>query len=372
MNRVLLALTFSIVPCIFCFSQFIIKGKVIDKENKKPIEYASINLDGTAVGTASNEFGEFIINIDNQYSHGKFIISSLGYANRTIEIDSIKSPLENQLLISLQPISSVLQEIIVKGKAASPEELLKEAIEAIPQNYLQEPFNMEFYSKMDVTDSLRTFYTIESVLLTYRAGYVPGTMNTSKVIEKRETGTNPLSLFSDKKSKKSYFPYFPGFDISSADRIGNISAYSIFDPKSKLKLKNGGITYFDKDTVCIIHYWKGSDNIKKTSEPRFGGTIYIATNNLAIIRHTIGIASGSGSKDIIYKKYKMKYFPYLIQSSYTHSEKAVKYQVNQSVYLNDIILTNVTLVEHKSENWHPDDVPFNPKYWKNRGVDVKR
>src|SRR5690606_20749615 len=191
-----------------------------------------------------------------------------------------------------------LGEVIVKGKRLDPEELLKEAIAAIPENYSQKPFNLEFYSRMEVKDSLVTAYQLETILLTYRKGYVQEAVNWSRILQKREQGTSPLKPAYSKRQKRSYFSYFPGFDISVIDQIGvgPGGRYTVFNPRKfdNMEFAYAGISVFDKDTVSIITYSSRKKDLERMSEEnggRYSGVIYIAVNNLAIVRHTLRIRS---------------------------------------------------------------------------------
>ena len=72
MNKILIFLLFP----IFVFSQ-IIKGKVTNSNNE-PIEGASVYLDGTTIGTLSDNNGLFEINASNKYNT-LLIVRFLGY-----------------------------------------------------------------------------------------------------------------------------------------------------------------------------------------------------------------------------------------------------------------------------------------------------
>lgn len=258
---------------------------------------------------------------------------------------------------------------VVNSKRPEPDELLREAIAAIPRNYSQEPFNLEFYSNMTVKDSSKSFYNVETILLTYRKGYVSDAGNWSKILEKRVHGVSPLPPEYNKALKRKYFPYVPGFDIFLVDQlgVGDGSRYTVFNPRkfARMDFAYVGISVFDKDTVAVIEYALRKKDIQNPSEQvdgKYDGIIYVAINNLAIVRHTLKMGKAS-ILDIIYKKAGNNYFPYSI-----HTERPVysgrkSYSLVQTVSLRRIGQTNVEVIQNDPRHWYPEDVEFNKQYW---------
>jgi len=339
------------------FSQYVLQGKILEEKTKSPVRYASISITNSTVGMATDEQGNFQIKINPESQHEKLIISSLGFRNKFVSIDSLVQKGNSATVIYLKPFPIVLEDVIVKDSKISPAELLKNAIAAIPKNYSQTPFNMEFYSKIEVKDSAKVHYTVETIVSTYRKGYVPGAANWSKIIQKRESGSNPLPTYHMKGSTKDYFGYFPGFDISLIDQLGSEgkygkteNGYTVFNPKksSKMKFAFGESSVFNGDTVIAVNY---------SDKKKYGGTIYIAVNTLAIVRHTLNFGNGY---DIIYKKNADGYYPYLIQSEYSRSQNL---KIHNTVYLRDVNKKNVEIIEQNTGPKWPEDVPYNKIYW---------
>src|SRR5436190_7301537 len=135
-------------------AQVFLRGKVVDNETGKEIAYANISITHSAFGTATNEQGGFFLKIEQYLLPEKLKFSSIGYSNFLLSIDSLSPNPENDILIRMKPHVEILQEVVINERTVDPEELMLEAIRAIPKNYLQQPFNMEFYSRMSVKDSL--------------------------------------------------------------------------------------------------------------------------------------------------------------------------------------------------------------------------
>lgn len=358
-----------LAPFIFAFNalgQVVLQGKIVDLENRTPVSFSNISISNSSVGTASNENGEFQLKLP-AVSEEKLVVSSIGYYNASLSIDSLIKHSNEQIIIKLRPFTQYLGEVVVSEKRLRPDELLKEAIAAIPENYSQEPFNLEFYSRTLVRDTSAIAYKLETILLMYRKGYTAKAANWSKIVQKREHGNSPLPPERDKKTKKEYFPFVPGFDIFLADRIGagNEGGYTVFNPNmfDKMSFHYAGLSVFDQDTVARIEYSRRKKDLQKEpgEDEKYAGVIYIAINNLAVVRHTFGF--GNIKLDIIYKKSGASYFPYSIQTERLIHASKKAYEVVHTASLRNVIQEGVQVIEQSRENWHAEDVPFREQYW---------
>ena len=100
-----------------------ISGLVHDKETGQPLGYASIRIDGTTNGTASNYDGQFILKLNA--GNYKLIFSYVGYKTDTI---SISIPVEIQINANLQPEAVRLEEVVVSAKEDPAYRIIREAI----------------------------------------------------------------------------------------------------------------------------------------------------------------------------------------------------------------------------------------------------
>lgn len=77
-----------------------LKGKVID-ENREPVPYASVMLNGTSFGKQALEDGSFIINTGKKWEKAELVISSVGFEEKKVEVN--RKDLTNEgLVIQLQ------------------------------------------------------------------------------------------------------------------------------------------------------------------------------------------------------------------------------------------------------------------------------
>lgn len=94
----------------------IIKGTLHDKSDNQVISFASIYINGTSVGTNSNQNGYFELDI-SKYSSLPLTISALGYFTYTLTDFSVEKPIEIYLLRK----TFELNEVVVAAKSTSKE-----------------------------------------------------------------------------------------------------------------------------------------------------------------------------------------------------------------------------------------------------------
>lgn len=333
--------------------KYFIKGKILNAKEKESVSFASISLEGTTIGTASDIDGEYFLKIDSIDLKKTIKISCIGFKTKYIPVKSLLK-LETIYLI---PEIQFLEEVLVQGKAPDANEILQQAIENISENYLQTPFNMEFYSvitKHDTTNNKS--FALESVFSSYYEGYYKTANKNYRILQKRESGDYYM------KEKMKGLSEWPMWEIACNDIFSNQTEYQIVTLESlkKIEPKLIGTQLFDGDTVFVIQY-----NYQVT------GTIYISSTDYAILKHTTK-SSGRGHKnrtEIIYKKQDGKYFPYAANGDYLHQYKVdgVKkfLKISNRTRLSRIDTKEVIPFEYSQELWHPKNVSYDKEYWDN-------
>ena len=65
-------------------------GVILSASDKSPIEFASIGVVGKNVGTTSNEFGVYSLNIDSKFDNDTLKVSNIGYEQFSIKVSDFK------------------------------------------------------------------------------------------------------------------------------------------------------------------------------------------------------------------------------------------------------------------------------------------
>ena len=133
---------FLAAPLVSTGQDLTVSAKVVDKETSEPLEYASVGLKSVAIGTISNEQGEFDFHITANYRNEVLVVSMLGYKNFEAPVWSLTG--ETQV-IKMEKSPIVLQEVVVSDTLQA-QDILEIALARIEQNYPMQPFMLDgFY-----------------------------------------------------------------------------------------------------------------------------------------------------------------------------------------------------------------------------------
>ena len=78
-----------------CASPVVVRGMVIDEENKEPVIGAAVFIDGTSKGVATDIDGQFALKVPSDTS---LVISYIGYEKQKVHVSSLLRP-ENNVII---------------------------------------------------------------------------------------------------------------------------------------------------------------------------------------------------------------------------------------------------------------------------------
>ncbi len=145
-----------------------IKGKVIDKETRAPLVFASVVVKETNVATVTNIDGEFLIKISDQANSKNLDFIFLGYKTRTIPLSEMKnSGFKNIIELETAPIP--IQEIIVKP--LMPDEIMDKMVSMVSKNYPSVPNLMTAFYRETIRKN-RTYVSIgEALVEIFKAPY---------------------------------------------------------------------------------------------------------------------------------------------------------------------------------------------------------
>ena len=89
-----------------CASPVVVRGMVIDEENKEPVIGAGVFIDGTNKGIATDIDGQFALKVPSDTS---LVISSIGYNNKKVRVSSLLSSDNNVIM---------LKKLVLRGTIA--------------------------------------------------------------------------------------------------------------------------------------------------------------------------------------------------------------------------------------------------------------
>ena len=108
-----------LLSCLFFGGAFLLKAQDVIKatildQNNKPIPYVNIGVLNTAIGTVSQENGQFELVVDQVNAADTIKISTIGFSSRAFVLQNLRSMLEQNPQIKLNAIQYDLAEVTVK------------------------------------------------------------------------------------------------------------------------------------------------------------------------------------------------------------------------------------------------------------------
>ncbi|NQZ77904.1 MAG: carboxypeptidase-like regulatory domain-containing protein, partial [Ekhidna sp.] len=120
-----------------------IQGTVLYEETKKPVPFAYVKLKDVAYGTVTDFDGTFSLKIPSKYFDSILEFSYVGLKSYEFELHSYSKPIQ----VFMETEVTELYTVVVSAKRdQNPKSILKKALRAIPDNYVNEDFNLNgFY-----------------------------------------------------------------------------------------------------------------------------------------------------------------------------------------------------------------------------------
>mgnify|MGYP001257695760 CR=1 FL=1 len=321
----LLLWMFSLSALAQSAGSIIIEGRVTDAVTKEAVQYASVGILGSTIGTSTNADGYFTLRVPATFRLKDYAlkISCVGYDNEVI-----KNP-EARLEVTMNQSKTMLKNVVVFDRDLSPQGIVRRAFRNIKRNYYTKPFVYQTFYRHYCKDDSVYGRLIEAAAEVYkRKGYkvqqpFPGWKEEVRVNQLRRSYDNtkvasghvPIALYSImaadpvgyqvKSSSNSVLSMFRQHDVSNIRT--NLKGYAF---------TLEGITEYDGEQVYIIHYrWKRDSTLLITGIPWQNsqeGTLYIDTKNYAIIKAEQTRISPIDTLQsfAIYKKVDNKYFLY--------------------------------------------------------------
>ncbi|MCS6974131.1 MAG: carboxypeptidase-like regulatory domain-containing protein [Cyclobacteriaceae bacterium] len=319
----IVAVWWLLVICITGYAQIRINGKIIDRDSRQPVPFASIGITGTAQGTSSNMEGEFSLLIPENAS---IKVSCVGYV--TVIIDNP----EQMKLIELTPYTIELQEIVVTGKSVNPSLVVRRAFASIRKNYTHESFLQRFFYRHYCKDDDRYGRLIEAFVDVWKHnGYrsfrkTGGDREEIRVTHLRRSldntvlaiGHPPISITNILQADLA------GYQTNQSGQIKNFytEASTLRMDFERYTFSYGGITRFEEDQVYVIAYQSLPDSILTTQgyvpTASVSGTLYITTDDYAFVKCEEIREEGSNRFRSVafYKQYQNNYYPsHLVRES---------------------------------------------------------
>ena len=95
-----------------CASPVIVRGMVIDADNKEPVIGAAVFIDGTNKGIATDIDGQFALKVPSDTS---LVISSIGYNTKKVRVGSLLSSDNNVIMLEKDAMTGLVEVVTVNA-----------------------------------------------------------------------------------------------------------------------------------------------------------------------------------------------------------------------------------------------------------------
>lgn len=353
-----------------------ISGKVVDKETKEPLPFASLGVKGKPIGTITNLQGEFDFHIPAEFSNDVFTINMLGY--KTYEAPVWTLVAVNTLVIEVEKSTFVLNEVVVSDSLQGGD-ILQIALSRVTDNYPMTPYLMDGFYR-DLKKVGGTYISLlEAAVKIYDEDYSTP-RNKFKLRER-------VALLEVRRSigySSKFTSYFDQDNLLGDLLLHNSIRYRQFPEEQVFfdSLKREKDSYYNSHEIFVVSH-----------KSDYSLTLYIEKTSYAIIHieyensqeETLEKKRGLESKfvnikrTIDFKPYNGKfYLNYIAVDSrvnwYDIKTKELKFEteLNQSLLINEIfpntdrrITTNEKMANYGLQY---QDLPYNKSFWDNYNV----
>ncbi len=261
-------------------AQSILRGMVEDKADASPLAYAQLRLLQAGEGIITNEEGRFSLSLDAATTRDTLVISYIGYQSVAMPLETIN--MESEVVIQMESAGVTLDSVLIIPVTA--EELLRQALAAVPDNYHSDPVMADAFYRELIQQNGDYVEISEAVLEVYKTapGLEPNRNGQIRMVKGRSHST-------PQKLERMSFSVGAGHpeQIVGLPVVGHTVTYSFLD-EDNFRLYEyeiiGTTTYENRD-VWIIEFDQG----RKLRKRLYKGRIYIdvKTMGLALVEYEI-------------------------------------------------------------------------------------
>jgi len=357
----------------------LVKGTIIDAIEKTAIAYCNVGINGKAIGTLSNENGDFEFKIKKEHLQDTLYVNALGYKPSIYPVQSLN--LDMDQVFKLEPSAIQIDEVTIS--AIPTMKILDRALNNIPKNYPTNSYLSEGFYREYITENGACRRLIEASLNILEKGYT----DKRSVKLKQSVYVNEIKQTHDYRKLRSYkwdgLQYLMNENIRGINPGGVINTYPLRD----WTFTNDEVTMVNGEQVHVVEF-----KPSRAGLPRPEGTLYISTNDYAIVQLEYSIKSGleKWQTTRVSDTTRIKYYQWGITFSYKRldnklylnymrhnrnfklqhvylDEEYADVNINNELYINDVNKKNINLITKDQKGDYnyllSRASPYNEIYW---------
>lgn len=375
MNKVLI-IFFLLTSSLAGAQKLIVSAKVVDKETKEPLIFATVGILGKPIGTITNMQGDFDFYIPAEYRNNNLVISILGYNNYEAPAWTLLDT--KSFVIEMEKSTTVLQEVVVTDSLAGGE-ILHIALSRIEQNYPMTPHLVDGFYRDIKKIGGEYISLLEAAVKIYDEDYKTP-RNKFKLRER-------VALLEVRRSlgySNKFTAYFDEDNLLEDLLLHNNVRYRQFPEEEVFfeSLEREKDSYYNDHEIFVVSHRKEYKLVIYIDKKTYGIVhLEYENNKQEIIGKKRGLVSKfvNLKRVIDFKEYDQKmYLNFLAVDSkinwYDAKTNELKFEteLHQQLLINDINPVPEerigTTEKMRSYGLQYQDLPYNKKFWENYNV----
>lgn len=243
------------------------RGSVIDSKTKKPLEFATLLINGTNISTITNTQGNFLLKVPKKYTNRRVTVSFLGYTSKVISLSDFD---KDNTIIKLETYIEELSEVKINIKDATS--LVQEMLKRKGDNYYNDDLKMTSFYR-ETIKKRRTYVSLsEAVVEIYKQPYTTDRSDILKIYKARKsTDYNKLDTVAFKLRGGPFNTLYVDIMKNTAMLFDEnmVDVYDFtFDNSTKI----------DNRLIHVVNFKQK----KYVTDPLFYGKLYIDAQTLAL------------------------------------------------------------------------------------------
>jgi hypothetical protein len=369
-----------------------IVGKLTSDQNQEAIPFANIGVVGSFIGAASNLDGVFELKIPGNLIDKTIQVSAVGFSSFASKVRDCMQ--EDTLQITLSAKNYSIAEVEITAESLVLKKRLKTAIERIPDNYLQTPFNYDVYYRSEKFKNSTLNRLREAAIRIYDA---KGYQRADAYDVFKERGYKFLQVRKNFETNtladgSTYLDELLEMDIvRGRGNILNKNHLDFYD----LKLEQ--ITEYENDSIWVINYKSKRPMLSNTGDyyaKEYSGKIYIKIKDFAIIKNETHVVASNYSSQgrsfyvneerqkwkpirieydfsVTYKEHSGKYYLSYVNYKRRHeiedktTHEITKLDINTEMLITKINTTKPEIIENRA---YYENMAYDKKFWENYNI----
>lgn len=244
------------------------KGSVLDKNTNKPLEFATLTIEGTHASTISNNQGEFSIKVPTSLTNRNLIVQFVGYETTLIPIASLEKD-RNKIKLKTSVVALSNVPIAAPKNARN---LIERTLANRGESYFTDSKHMTAFYRETVKKRNKNLSLAEAVVSIIKRPNKSASRDEASILKARKSSNySPKDTLALKLQGGPYNAIY--LDVMKyTEYIFGDDYLPLYDFKFQ------GSTRINNKLIYIVHF----EQKPQVKEPLYRGNLYIDAENYVL------------------------------------------------------------------------------------------